>query len=99
MPNARHLALSFFRKPFASLQVVSLAIIAVLIAFLTVAFAKHKHRLYGERPPMQPHTEDPAQRMAPHYVKQVTLTELLQRAEAAELDVMVCSAVMCDTSH
>ena len=88
-----------FNKIDASLQVVSLAIIAVLTAFVATAFCKNKHHLYGERPPLQPHTEDPAESMTHHHPKQLTLTQLLKRADAAELDGMVCSASMCDMQH
>ena len=88
-----------FNRTDALLQVVSLAIIAVLTAFAATAFFKNKHHLYGERPPLHPHSEEPAESMTPRHPKRLTLTQLLQRVDAADLDSMVCSASMCDMQH
>ena len=74
------------------LQVLSLAIIVMLAAFMFITVIKHKHYFYEQ----QPHSlgKASAERMTGPIPKRLTLLQLLTVTDTDDLDAMVCDCVL-----
>ena len=73
-------------------QVLSLAIIATLAAFMLITVIKHKHYLYEQ----QPHScgKTSAEGMTGPISQRLTLLQLLTVTDTDDLDAMVCNCVL-----
>ena len=75
-----------------ALQVLSLAIITTLVAFMVVTINKHKHYLYEQQPHC--HGKASAEGVTRPILKRLTLLQLLTVTDTDDLDAMVCNCVL-----
>ena len=73
-----------------ALQVLSLAIITTLAAFVYVTIIKHKHYL---NEPL-PHSNGKASGMTQLIPQRLTLLQLVRATDADDLDAMVCDCLL-----
>ena len=84
----------YVNKKQASLasQVLSLAIIATLAAFMFINVIKHKQYFYEQQP--NSHGEASAEGVTGASPKRLTLLQLLEVTDTDDLDAMVCNCVL-----
>ncbi len=75
-------------------QVLSLAIIATLAAFMFITVIKHKHYFYEQQPHSHSHGKDSAEEVTGPIPKRLTLLQLLEVTDTDDLDAMVCNCVL-----
>ncbi len=80
-----------------ALQVLSLAIIATLAAFMFITVIKHKHYFYEQQPHCQ--AKASTEGVTGPMPKRLTLLQLLELTHTDDLDAMVCNCVTQSCQH